>query len=69
MRRDLVRLRRKLHHSAAFREICRMEASKLGACFGIVELWSGQNEARFGLFETKLTLFCSISRDLSNGTL
>ena len=46
-----------------------MEASKLGHVLGIVELWSGQNEARFGPFETKIGSFCSISRDLSNGTL
>ena len=46
-----------------------MEASKLGHVLGIVELWSGQNEARFGPFETRLTSFCSISRDLSNGSI
>ena len=30
LRRDLVRLRRKSYHYAAFREICRMEPSKFG---------------------------------------
>ena len=46
-----------------------MEAFKLGACLGIAKLWSGQNEARFGPFETIMTRLCSTSRDLSNGTL
>ena len=46
-----------------------MEASKLGHVLGIVELWSGQNEARFGPFATIRTPLKSISRDLSNGTL
>ena len=33
------------------------------------ELWKGQNEARFGPFETKIGSLKSSSRDLSNGTL
>ena len=35
----------------------------------IVKLWKGQNEARFGPFETKIGSLKSSSRDLSNGTL
>ena len=34
-----------------------------------MKLWKGQNEARFGPFETKIGSLKSISRDLSNGTL
>ena len=41
----------------------------LRACLEIVKLWRDQNEARFGPFETKIGSLCSISRDLSNGTL
>ena len=34
-----------------------------------MELWKGQNEARFRPFETKIGSLKSILRDLSNGTL
>ena len=33
------------------------------------KLWKGQNDARFGPFETKIGSLKSSSRDLSNGTL
>ena len=46
-----------------------MEPFEIWACLGIVELWSGQNEARFGPFESIMIPLNSISRDLSNGTL
>ena len=69
MRRDLVRLRRKLDHSKAFREIYRMEPFKIWVCWEIVKLWKIQDEARFGPFETKIGSLKSFSRDLSNGSL